>query len=204
MKVGIVGHESSKFSPSGERQAKDIIINIAVDGRLQMKPFKSIVAYPVLVSGRCPIATCYNCHNLQYAPSEASISDPFICPQCGNLDAIRKGGIDIWAEQIWDIQGWSAFKEIKIPRQNEWNSPAGGYGFKARNLDIAQVSDEVHVILATKYPDTYTGMKFDSCYHCDAMPERWVGRAQQHPKSGACWTAIRAFNLGKPCIYHFV
>ena len=204
MKIGIVGHESSKFSPSGEMQAKDFIINIAVDAQASMKKCKTgecLINVPILVSGRCPIATCYNCKKLQYAPSEASLGDPFVCPKCGNLDAIRKGGIDIWAEQIWDLQGWSSFKEIMIPRQNEWN---GSYGFKARNLDIAAVSDVIHVIAATSYPDTYTGMRFETCYHCEAMPKEWKGNAEKHLKSGACYTAIRAFQQGKSVFYHFV
>lgn len=93
------------------------------------------------------------------------------------------GGIDIWAEEIATIMGVAL--DLKIPEIQQWNPP-GGYGYKARNLDIANDSDIVHVILADVYPEEYTGMRFDGCYHC--------GMATDHVKSGGCWTGHRAAN----------
>jgi len=71
---------------------------------------------------------------------------------------------------------------LKIPTSHSWD-PAGGYGYKARNLDIAHDSDIVHVILADSFPPGYQGRRFPYCYHC---------KTDAHIKSGACWTARRA------------
>lgn len=90
------------------------------------------------------------------------------------------GGIDIWAEE----EAWFLNLELdlKIPEINQWDPP-GGYGYKARNLDIAKSSDIVHVILADSYPDGYLGRRFPYCYHC---------KTDEHPKSGGCWTGKKA------------
>lgn len=102
------------------------------------------------------------------------------------------GGIDIWSEEIASYIGLRM--DIKTPEVNQWNPP-GGYGYKARNLDIAK-SDVVHVILADSYPPDYEGMRFDYCYHCKSM-----GRdATNHVKSGGCWTGKHAENA----VWHIV
>lgn len=95
------------------------------------------------------------------------------------------GGVDIWAEEEAEAQG--VMTDLKIPSTKQWNPP-GGYGYKARNLDIANDSDVVHVILADVYPVEYDGMRFNLCYHC---------RSDDHVKSGACWTGKRAVEAGK-------
>lgn len=91
------------------------------------------------------------------------------------------GGIDIWAEELATLMGIKL--DLKIPEIQQWNPP-GGYGYKARNLDIANDSDIVHVILADVYPEEYAGRRFDGCYHCDM--------ATDHVKSGGCWTGHKA------------
>ena len=93
------------------------------------------------------------------------------------------GGIDIWAEEIADRLGIE--KRIFAPAIHQWNPP-GGYGFKARNLDIAKASDVVYNIVAREYPPGYRGMRFNLCYHC---------KKTDHLKSGGCWTAIQAKRL---------
>lgn len=102
------------------------------------------------------------------------------------------GGIDIWAEEVAEAIG--ASMDLMIPEVNQWNPP-GGYGYKARNLDIAQTSDVTHVILADRYPDDYQGMRFNLCYHC---------RTNDHVKSGGCWTGKQALRAGKEAIWHIV
>lgn len=90
------------------------------------------------------------------------------------------GGIDIWAEEEATKLGIEL--DLKIPKINQWN-PEGGYGYKARNLDIANDSDITYVILADSYPEGYSGRRFSYCYHC---------RTSDHIKSGGCWTGRRA------------
>lgn len=96
------------------------------------------------------------------------------------------GGVDVWAEEIADEYGYK--KIIYPPRVNNWSN-----GYKPRNLQIARKSDIVHVIVIKALPKTYVGMKFKSCYHCNT---------ETHVKSGACWTALKARELGKLAIWH--
>ena len=100
------------------------------------------------------------------------------------------GGVDIWAEEI--AQSLDMMTEIKAPKDMAWNGP---YGFKARNLDIVDVSDELHVIVAKEYPEGYRGRRFKACYHC---------RSTTHVKSGACWTAHQALKRGKLATWHIL
>src|SRR5262245_49279875 len=90
------------------------------------------------------------------------------------------GGVDIWAEEFADSQGRE--KRIFAPKRLSWQY------YKARNIQIAEASDVVHVIVVDKLPADYRGMTFLLCYHC---------RTEGHVKSGACWTARRAISLGK-------
>jgi hypothetical protein len=101
------------------------------------------------------------------------------------------GGIDIWAEEIAIEMNIPI--DIKSPKTLTWN---GNYGYKARNIDIAETSDEVHCILVDKYPPNYKGMKFTSCYHCDKHQEK----IPTHVKSGGCWTTWR----NKHPIFHVI
>lgn len=100
------------------------------------------------------------------------------------------GGVDIWAEN--QALFYKKEIDIKTPGIHQWNPP-GGYGYKARNLDIARDSDILYVILADKYPDSYSGRRFTECYHCKS-----IGRdATDHVKSGGCWTGKQALKMGK-------
>ena len=96
------------------------------------------------------------------------------------------GGIDIWAEEVADFLGRP--KEIFAPATYAW---AGGY--KPRNIKIAETADIVHNIVVAEYPPQYDGMRFEYCYHC---------KTNQHIKSGGCWTAKKAKELGKPAFWH--
>jgi hypothetical protein len=94
------------------------------------------------------------------------------------------GGIDTWAiEEGSTILGLDY--EIWAPKHLRW--APGGY--KARNMIIAERSDEVVCIVVREYPPTYAGMTFPSCYHCNT---------EDHVKSGGCWTMHRARHLHKP------
>jgi hypothetical protein len=91
------------------------------------------------------------------------------------------GGIDIWSEEIADYLLLQ--KKIFKPKSLNWSK-----GYKERNLQIAKESDEVYCISVDSFPESYTGMKFPFCYHC-----QFPG----HIKSGGCWTTKMARKLGK-------
>lgn len=139
MKVGIVGHGADKFTPLGEKRARERIRRIL-----------SSEGASVMISGHSPV-----------------------------------GGIDIWAEEEATALGIPL--DLKVPEINQWDPP-GGYGFMARNLDIAQTSDVVHVIVVDKLPPRYRGRTFECCYHC----ARARFNPHNHVKSGACWTGHHA------------
>lgn len=105
------------------------------------------------------------------------------------------GGIDIWSEDEARFLGIAM--DLKVPLIAAWNPP-NGYGFKARNLDIARCSDVVHVIVADTYPLDYRGRKWSFCYHCRDSAERDFGH--NHIKSGGCWTGNHAANA----VWHIV
>lgn len=98
------------------------------------------------------------------------------------------GGVDIWAEELAAELGRETV--IYKPAELRWAT-----GFKPRNMQIAQRSDVVHNITVAAYPPTFTGMRFAACYHCIT---------QHHVKSGGCWTAKYAKQLGKPAYWHIV
>lgn len=100
------------------------------------------------------------------------------------------GGIDIWAEEEAEALGIPL--DLMIPEVNQWNPP-GGYGFKARNLDIAQ-ADIVYVILADEYPKNYRGRRWSSCYHHRNGEGAPTVTPTNHVKSGGCWTGKHAQN----------
>lgn len=143
LNVGIVGHESAKFTEPMYRQAFTLICSLL----LQYYP------NAILVSGGCHL-----------------------------------GGVDKWAEEAAD--SLSISKIVHLPRNLQWST-----GYKPRNLKIAKDSDIVHVIVVEGYHKGYTGMRFDSCYHC---------HTNNHVKSGACWTARQAMKLGKQAVWHVV
>ena len=104
------------------------------------------------------------------------------------------GGVDIWAEEAARQLGVEL--DLKIPEKNQWNPP-GGYGYKARNIDIAKDSDVLIVVLADMYPEEYTSKRFSFCYH---HPKQLVVDGvtpTNHVKSGGCWTGKTAHGLGK-------
>jgi len=101
-------------------------------------------------------------------------------------------GVDILAEGIAKELRCYDEDYIFVPENLRW-APRG---YRARNLKIARVSDEVHVIVVKKYPSNYDGMRFKFCYHCNSA---------DHVKSGGCWTAKQAKELyGKPVFWHII
>jgi hypothetical protein len=98
------------------------------------------------------------------------------------------GGIDIWTEEIGQELGLTPY--IFPPKNQSWEG-----GYKARNIQIAKASDELHCITVKTLPATYKGMKFDFCYHCNT---------NDHVKSGGCWTMKYAINLKKPGFLHVI
>ena len=107
------------------------------------------------------------------------------------------GGIDIWAEEEAERLGVAL--DLKIPEVNQWNPP-GGYGYKARNIDIAKDSYFVMVVLADQYPEEYTGRRFKLCYHHPKDSPLLTN----HVKSGGCWTGKIALGLGKEVFWKIV
>ena len=95
--------------------------------------------------------------------------------------ACHLGGIDVWAEEIGKELGLKLF--IHAPKVHNWAE-----GYKPRNLAIVRDSDEVHCITLKELPATYTGMRFQMCYHC---------KSNDHVKSGGCWTMHKAAKNGK-------
>lgn len=104
-----------------------------------------------------------------------------LVPGADSLDAVvsghcHLGGIDIWAEEEAKRAGIPT--RIYPPKRLTWSG-----GYKERNLQIAADSDVVHCIVVARLPESYTGMRFEYCYHC---------KTKDHVKSGGCWTAKRA------------
>lgn len=90
------------------------------------------------------------------------------------------GGIDIWAieEAVKAGKEWEEFP----PKTYNWE------GYSARNIQIADASHTVVCLTIKILPDTYTGMRFDYCYHC---------KTDTHIKSGGCWTVKQAKKFGR-------
>lgn len=93
------------------------------------------------------------------------------------------GGVDVWA--IEEAQWLGIYTQEFEPTRRTWS---GIGGFMARNIRIAAESDHVVVIVVRTLPPSYRGMQFPLCYHC---------KTTSHVKSGGCWTAKHAQQLGK-------
>lgn len=96
--------------------------------------------------------------------------------------ACHLGGIDIWAKEEAHNLG-VGFKDYP-PKTKGW-----AFGYRPRNIKIAEDSDVVYCITVKELPPGYDGMEFPLCYHCGT---------KDHVKSGGCWTVKYARNLGKP------
>lgn len=106
------------------------------------------------------------------------------------------GGVDIWAEEVAAEKGLKT--EIYAPQVDRWDG-GNRIGYKQRNRQIAENSDEVNVIVVDTYPPGFAAHRFPVCYHCIKR-----GQENTHSKSGGCWTALRAQELGKPATWHVV
>lgn len=96
------------------------------------------------------------------------------------------GGIDVWT--IEEANKLGIETEEFPPTELNWAK-----GFKPRNIQIAKTADKVVCIVVKEYPPEYKGMRFSGCYHCAkaGLP------ADNHIKSGGCWTMHYAAKLGK-------
>jgi hypothetical protein len=95
------------------------------------------------------------------------------------------GGIDKWSVEEAALLGVPYIEHV--PASRTWS-----LGYRPRNIRIANDSVRVACLTVKEFPDSYSGMKFPYCYHC---------KTDSHIKSGGCWTAHYARNLGKPaCI----
>lgn len=98
------------------------------------------------------------------------------------------GGIDDYAEAI--AEQMKLLTKIFKPIVFNWNGPGG---YKDRNIKIADLSDEVHVIVVNQLP--HDGKESNYCYHCDE---------KGHVPSGGCWTGNYAKKLGKETEWHII
>lgn len=108
------------------------------------------------------------------------LSRPGVTAVCSG--GCHLGGVDIFAEEEAAKLGLEAV--VFKPKRLTWSG-----GYKERNLQIADASDEVHCITVKTLPAGYRGMRFRLCYHCGAA---------DHIKSGGCWTVKMAKKAGKP------
>lgn len=114
---------------------------------------------------------------------------------CGAVDvdgvvsgACHLGGVDVWAIE--------AAKALRLKYHEFKPASLAWPAYKARNIQIAEASDVVHVVTLRELPSSYTGMRFRRCYHCGT---------DTHVKSGACWTAKYAERqLGKAACWHVI
>ena len=99
--------------------------------------------------------------------------------------ACHLGGIDVWAMDVAKEMGIQC-KEYP-PLRHSWT-----YGYRPRNIKIAEVSDKIYCLTIKTLPPGFAGMRFSHCYHCNTPPEH-------HVKSGGCWTIKYARKqLNKP------
>jgi hypothetical protein len=98
------------------------------------------------------------------------------------------GGVDIWAEEAADH--YKLPKLIFPPKKLRWEG-----GFKQRNIQIAEASDVIYVIVVAKLPPGMLPEPWNKkpCYHCDKQGFAYMENGKRvpiplHVKSGACWT----------------
>jgi hypothetical protein len=95
--------------------------------------------------------------------------------------ACHLGGVDQWAVEIAKANGIQT-QEFP-PLHRSWG------GYKARNIQIAEAADEVVCFTVEDLPPGFPEGGWERyCYHC---------KTDEHIKSGGCWTAKYARNLGK-------
>ena len=129
----------------------------------------------------------------KFTPVTEVAARGIICDLCENGDevvsgACHLGGVDVWATEEARALGLNV-REFP-PASQSWPH------YRARNIQIAEASDIVHVITVRELPPDYRGMRFASCYHC---------KTAAHVKSGACWTAHYAERqLGKAACWHVI
>ncbi len=101
------------------------------------------------------------------------------------------GGIDKWAIAGGRHVGIPEDRLIEyVPKHLRWEPN----GYRLRNEKIAQRGDVCVCITVRELPNSFRGMAFDQCYHCEKIDPKH----RKHFKSGGCWTMHYAASLGKP------
>ena len=115
----------------------------------------------------------------------------------------KKKGIDIIVEEEFYLNRTTGGLWIRAPVIEAWPQKGIGkdvYGYKARNMDIAK-ADLVVVFVVKEYPPGYKFESWESktpfCYHCK-------DKREPHCKSGACWTGLKAIELGHQAIWYLL
>jgi len=112
----------------------------------------------------------------------------------------KKKGIDIIVEEEFYLNRTTGGLWIRAPIIEAWPKQGEGYGYKARNTDIAK-ADLVVVFVVKEYPPEY---KFEDWepktpyyYHCK-------DKREPHVKSGGCWTGLKAIELGHQAFWYLL
>ena len=112
----------------------------------------------------------------------------------------RKKGVDIFTEEEFYKSPTTGGLWIRAPIIEAWPKQGEGYGYMARNTDIAK-ADLVVVIVVKEYPPNYPRETWEPptpfCYHCK-------DKREPHVKSGACWTGLKAIELGHQAIWYLL
>lgn len=111
------------------------------------------------------------------------------------------GGVDIFVEEEFYKSPTTGGLLIRAPIIKAWGQE-GQYGYKARNIDIAK-SDTVIVIVVKEYPPNYKFQSWEEelngCFHCEKAK-----RPFNHCKSGACYTGLKAIELGHQAVWYIL
>lgn len=111
-----------------------------------------------------------------------------------------KGGVDIFTEGGFYSHPTTGGLWIRAPVIQAWPKTGKGYGYMARNLDIAN-ADLIVVIVVKNYPPEYKFESWESktpyCYHCKELRE-------PHVKSGGCYTGMKALEFGHEAIWYIL
>ena len=104
------------------------------------------------------------------------------------------GGVDLWAMQEGLKHGRYDDACHYAPNHSHWDcGKPDCFGFKARNIKLAEMADFMYIIVVDQLPPNYRGRVYPRCYHCHKT-------RPHHIKSGACWTGWKAVAIGKKVV----
>ena len=117
---------------------------------------------------------------------EAIASDLKKCPSDSLIISGGAKGVDKMALDVAKALGFET-KEYK-PEIDEWTPSNGKFGYKKRNLQIAQDCDELFCYSVSA--------RTQKCYHHNSI--------QNHEKTAGCWTLNKVKEMKKPCQFSLV